>query len=162
MSLWGSNPTNAVPGIGGKFGVFAYLTAQADTTITTAETWYPIEGTFSNSPFENFVAATVNPPGIKYNHNITQYFIVAGQLTFSSSALTSPTVTVTLKKNGSIVPACEMSLYTKNANQKYSLAGSYVLELEEGDEIQMVMTSDTDGNVVTVYQFLLSIMRFFG
>lgn len=160
MSLWGSNPINTVPGQGAQFGCFAYLSASADTTITTGDVWYPAEGTFVNNPCENFVAAAVNIPGIKYAHALTQNFIIAGQITFSSS-LSSATISGSFKKNGILVEEAKTSLYAKNSNERYFLAGSFVVEMEQDDEIQMVLTSDLDNTVITVHQFLLSMMRFF-
>jgi len=57
---------------GKKSGVYAYLSASADTVIISAGTYYPISGSFINTPINNF--SLVADPAIKYDGALTQYF----------------------------------------------------------------------------------------
>jgi hypothetical protein len=145
---------------GGKCGVFGYLSAPAVTTITTVSTWYPILGTFVNSPLENFEAATVYPPGIKYVGSETLTFCIQGQTSFKTDSNTV-VVSVAAKKNNVIIPGSEMPVYAKVSEEPVFLAESCVVELAQNDEIQLVMTADASAEDITVDKFTVTISRFF-
>ena len=126
---------------GKKVGIYAFLSAPADTTITTAGTYYPVLGTFTNSPIESFSAAAVYTPGIKYDGTLTQYFEIDWHTTiFANAPMT--TVTFAIFKNGTLIGGSDMSQLCKTASYLYSLSGTCVVELATDDEIQLVITSD--------------------
>lgn len=159
MGLWGSNPLNASSGISGNFGCFAYLSEPTITTVTTASLWYPIEGTFTNSPCENFSAATVTMPGIKYDGLITRYFSLSGQLSFKSNKNTV-TLSTGVKKNNVFQEASEMSALAKVNNEAYFISFGIVLELDLPDEIQLVVTTDVADTEITIDKFTILINTF--
>lgn len=143
-----------------KCGVYAYISSPTNTTITTAATYYPISGTFTNSPIEGFSAATTYTPGIKYNEFKTQYFEIDWHSSLVSDT-SNVTVSLGIKKNGVLISGSVMSQYCKNASQIYTLSGTCVVELAENDEIQLVITSDSNGNVVTIENYTTTISEFF-
>lgn len=145
---------------GKKIGIFASLDASADTTVTTAGTYYPIAGTFNNDPVEGFAAATVHTPGIKYTESLTQYFEIDWHASFSADGA-GTTVMFGVKKNGSLIASSVMGQFCKNLGQLYALSGTTVVSLAEDDEIQLVLTSDSDGDVITMDNYTTTISEFF-
>ena len=83
---------------GKKCGVHGFLNAPADTTVTTANTYYPIQGTFTNSPIEDFSLATDK---IQYDGTKTQYFEVDWHATIKGDSA-SITAKLGVKKNDTV------------------------------------------------------------
>ena len=142
---------------GKKSGCFAYLTADAITTITTASTYYAIGGTFNNDVAENFTA--VATPALRYDGTVAQYFHIQYHASFKCNA--GATVLIGIKKNGVLEAGSVMGQYTKNAGELYHLSGTCVVSLEEDDEIQLVCTSSTNGDQVNMYYFTTTISEFY-
>ena len=145
---------------GKKIGVFASLSAPASTTITTAATYYPIGGTFTNSPLEGFGAAVTYTPGIKYSVYKTQYFEIDWHASVSAD-INNTTITLGVKKNGTLSTPSLMTQFCKNANQIYNISGTIVVELAQDDEIQLVVTSDGNGDIITFDNYTTTITEFF-
>jgi len=143
-----------------KTGVFASLDSSASTTITTALTYYAINGTFTNDPFENFAAATVYTPGIKYSGELTQYFEVDWHASVSAD-VANTTVYLGISKNGTIRTGSVMSQFCKNAGQTYNISGTAVVSLAQDDEIQLTVSSDGNGDVITFENYTTTICEFF-
>ena len=145
---------------GQKCGVFAFLSAEGATTCTAAATYYPILGTFTNSPIEQFGAATTYTPGIKYTGTKTQYFEIDwhGTLKGNSNTITAH---IGIKKNNTIISASVIGQFLKNLDQPYSISGTLVVELAENDEIQLVISTDGAGDIITFIHFTTSISEFF-
>lgn len=144
--------------MGKKCGVFAYLTASADTTVTSKDTYYPILGTFSNTVLQDFT--TVADPAIKYTGTLTQYFMITWNATVSSTH-NGCTVKIAIKKGGILVDSSVMGTLCKTAGELYNLSGITVVELATNDTIQLVLTADGDGDVVTNHYFTTALMEFF-
>jgi hypothetical protein len=164
----GKTPTKALDVIGEiaatgsvtgeKNGVFAYLISSAPTTITTAGTYYPILGTFTNSPSDNFTA--VASPAIRYDGNTTQYFKIEWCAAISSED-GGRTVNIAIKKNGNLLSSSIMGQYCKTGAEIFNIAGICVVELAKNDEIQLVVTSSTNLDVVTLHNFTTAMGEFF-
>ncbi|MCP4665186.1 MAG: hypothetical protein GY849_02375 [Deltaproteobacteria bacterium] len=145
---------------GKKSGVFAYLSANANTTCTLADTWYPISGTFTNPVLENFGAATVVTPGIKYNGTKTQFFEIDYHATISAD--NNGIITkVGIKKNGTIEDGSVMATFLRTLDRFQCVSGTCVIELEEDDEIQLVIQANNSGDILTVEYFTTTISEFF-
>ena len=142
---------------GKKSGAYAYLTAKDDTTITTAATYYPIEGVFNNDLMEDF--SLTASPGIQYDGTLDQYFEIDWHATFSIDAIS--TATFAIYRNSNLVDGSEMSAYANVAEEKYNVSGTCVVLLSNADEIQLMVTSDGSGDVVSVYNFTTTIRTFF-
>lgn len=143
---------------GKKTGVSAYLPTTADTTITTAGTYYPIEGSFTNDVIENFTL--VATPAIRYDGTLTQCMEVDWHASLSADTANT-TVHLGIKKNGTLVDASLMAQFLKNADQIYNISGTCVVEMATNDEIQLVVTSDGDGDVLTFEHYTTTITEFF-
>lgn len=141
-----------------KCGVFAYLTADAATTITTAGTYYPIAGTFTNDPLEDFV--TVADPAIQYKGTKTQYFEIDWHATVAADQ-NSTTIVCGIKKNGTLLTSSRMGTLCKTANEMYNISGTVVVELTTDDKIQLVVTSDGNGDILTFHFYTTTIREFF-
>ena len=127
--------------------VWAYISTPSATIITTASTYYPIQGTFVNDMID-FSSATVVTPGIKYDGTLTRKFkiIIQGQVSADSS---NTTVTLGIKKNGTLISGSEISTICRVSNEPYHIGSVVMVELEEDDEIQLVATTDGSGDEVT-------------
>jgi len=143
-----------------KVGVFAYLTGSAATETTVAGTYYPIEGTFVNSPIECFRAAVTHTPGIKYDCALTQYFEIDWHATVSAE-VANTTFHCAIYKNGALVTSSRMGTFAKNAGQPYAVSGTVVLELDENDEIQLMTQSDQAEKDLTFLHYSTTISEFF-
>ncbi len=210
-----------------KLGIFASLDSSTTTTITTAATYYPIEGTFTNSPIEQFeviystgsitifadagsgqitvtsvghglsendlivISDTTNydgvytitnvttdtfeitatfvatetgtwtqGPAIRYTGTDTYYFEIDWHSSFSVSDANS-TITTGTKQNGVLCDRGIMLQYCKNAGEVYHSSGTCVIELANNDEIQLVVTADSSGDIVTFEAFVTTITKFF-
>jgi len=144
-----------------QVGVFAHLTAAADTTVTTASTYYAIEGTFNNSISEYFTAVEGPPPGIQADYPTTQYYKIEWATSLQSEDATR-TCTVGIAKNGTTPETCSLiSALLKTADEPVALCGCCVLELEKDDVVTLVLTSSSDGDVITVNNFQTNVKAFF-
>lgn len=87
------NISNFVEGVISE-RVFGYLSTAANTTLTTANEWYVLNSTFTNSIIEGFTAAAT---GITYTGSGAKFeaeFMTAGQ------SSTTATIKIALVKNG--------------------------------------------------------------
>lgn len=137
---------------------FAYLSAPADTTVVTGGTYYPIAGTFTNVIIRNF--EYVATPWIKYINWNHIFFKINWCATLSSNH-TNCTVTLWIKKNWVLQTGSLMSSYCKTIWELYNIAWVYVWELDHNDVIQLVLTADWDGDVVTINKYTTAMCEFF-
>ena len=143
-----------------KNGVFASLSASANTTVTTAGTYYPIAGTFTNYPIENFAEGTVVTPSIKYTGTHTKDFEIDWHASVKGDAV-GITVHIGVKKGTTLVASSVMGTYLKAVGEVQALSGTCSVELSTDDEIQLVLTSDSDGDVISVDHYTTTIKPFF-
>ena len=54
-----------------------------------------------------------------------------------------------------------MSTFCKNVGELYNLSGTTVVELATNDKIQLVVTSDGSGDIITFNNFTTTINEFF-
>ena len=149
-----------------KAGCFAYLGTATDTTITTGGTYQAVEGTFTNASCELFDTGTEETPSIKYTGTTARYFEIDWHASCSCDQAATTVSFAVYKYDASeedfaLVASSEMSTLLKNADELYALSGSCVVELDEDDEIQLVVTTDGTSDVVTVNNFITSISKFF-
>jgi hypothetical protein len=138
-------------------GVFAYLATGTATTIASGSfsVYYPIQGPFVNSPFEDF---TISVDQIAYDGDIPQWFEIDWHASVSINA-GSATTQIGVKQNGILlIPSVMDTLVTTAILQ---MSGTVVTLLNNGDTIQLVMASSGDGNVLTVSRFTTTIKQFF-
>jgi len=138
-------------------GLFAYLTAPASTTITTGGTYYPIGGIFANDPASGF--SFVATPAIKYDGLEPHYFEVHAHATLQCQN-PNKTVICGIKKNGNLVTSSLMSQFLKTAEEPTVIGGVIVLELNTDDEVQLVVTSTSNGDIITFNNLTASIKPF--
>jgi hypothetical protein len=145
--------------VASKIGVFASLDTTANTTVTT---YYPIQGTFTNNPMDNF--SVTADPAIQYDNEEGLQCEVDWHAEIQGDA-NGINVHVGLMINTgggfAIVTESLMGTYLKTANEPQCLSGTSVISLKQGYKIQLVLTSDTDGDVITVHNFTTTIRRFY-
>jgi hypothetical protein len=140
-----------------KPGAFAYLTSPATTVITLADTYQYISGTFENEPVRDFL--TNADPAIVYKGEKTRYFEVDWHASVQAN-IASTTVSVGIKKNGTVVPGSIMATLLKTSSEDQALSGTAVIELAKNDTIQLVCTSDGTGDQITFDHFTTTIREF--
>ena len=146
---------------GNKAGVYAYLSAASSTTVTSAGTYYPIVGTFTNSPMYDFIGTSTSyGPGIQYIGTTTKTFETLWSASFYCDQ-NGTTGTVGITQNGIVATSSKMSQYCKTATELYTSSGVFVTTLVKNDVIQLVFTSDKTGGICTFNNFTTSIKQFF-
>jgi len=139
--------------------VYAYISTAAQTTVTTAATFYPIEGTFVNPIVEGF---TIGASGITYDLAETRLFEIDWSATvFSDDA--SRTIHVGLAKNAEALTYDSptiMGMFLRYADDPLGLSGTSVIELAQGDTISIEITSQSSGNVLQIEHFNTTIRPF--
>ncbi len=138
-----------------KAGVYAYLSAPANTTTTAAATWYPIAGTFVND-FENFIFDTDH---IEYSGTVDQEFEIDWHVSLKTDTI-GTTCHVTANLNGSPVAGGIMGTTMKETGEEYAFSGTMMVTLSTNDEIQLVLSSDKVGAVITVEHLTTTINKF--
>ena len=138
-------------------GVFAALITETSTTITTANTYYPISGSFANSPLANF--CLVSDPAIQYD-DIHKWFEIDWHATAYADA-NNTTVHIGIRKNNQLLESSIMGTFLKTADEAQALSGTLALDLNSGDKVQLVVTSDGDGDIITFKHFTTTIREFF-
>lgn len=138
--------------------VWGYISVPADTTITTAGTYYPILGTFVNDS-TLFSAAVVNTPGIKYDGTITRKFEIDLHSQVTASVLNT-VVTLGVFKNGVLIPGSDISNMIRNTGEPYAASLTVVVSLAQDDEIQLMVTTDDDGDVLNFQNLQTTIRPF--
>ena len=146
-----------IPTTGTARGVFAFLAAQANTTCTNADTYYPIAGTFTNNPLDNF---SLGATAIEYDGVPTRWFLIGWHASLSADA-GGTTVHAGIKHNTNVVAASEMGQYIKTQNEVFTFSGSAAVQLSTGDTIQLVAKADGAGDVLTFKHFTTSITEMF-
>ncbi len=126
--------------------------------MTTAGTYYPINGTFVNS-FSQFSAAVTNTPGIKYDGSDTLVFEIDLHAQVEADSLNTD-VTIAVYKNGVLVPGSEITGRCRDASSPYPQSSTTVVSLTTNDEIQLMVTSDGDGDVLTFTNLQTTIREF--
>jgi len=142
-----------------EFGVFAFLTAAANTTCVAKDTWYPISGTFTNNPIEGFETTAGPPAGIVYGGgHCGRYFEIDWHASTNVS-FGADTIKIGVLVNGTIVAASVMTTLVTTA--ALQMSGTLVVELEGDDVVTLAVQSAQDGTVITVTNFTTTICKFF-
>jgi hypothetical protein len=143
---------------GRRVGVFAYINGPADTIVLNKTVYQPIEGSFTNVFAEDFIL--VADPAIEYNGDLTQYFEIHWYCSLSTGS-NGITPHIGIKKNTSVITGSEMCTFCKQSGEQFFIAGVCATELEKGDKIQLVITSDYDNTTITIHHFTTTIKEFF-
>lgn len=142
-----------------KAGAFAYLDTITTTTITTANVYQAVNGTFVNGVLEGF-EISVNDSSIVYTGETTARFeiIIACEVEGDSNGMV---VSIGIKINGVLQAESGMSTFLKTLNEPQFIGNVGVPLLETGDSIQLVCTADGNGDVIKFDKFHTTIKRFF-
>jgi hypothetical protein len=135
--------------------VFAYLPAPTDTTITTAGDYYPVAGSFTNEPILGWSFVTDH---IEYDLNKPRCHLFAISTVFSVDSPLA-TVNVAISVNGTPRTATQQGTICKTAGDSYHISVIDLFMINSGDEIQLMLTSDGDGDVVTVNTFNVTLVK---
>lgn len=139
-------------------GVYAYLATGTSTTIVSGTYWYPIQGPFVNDPFQDF---TIQSDQITYAGTLAQYFEIDWHCTASCTNNNNVTCDIGIKVNGITHEECVMGTFLKTTNEQAAFSGTIVHFLAPGDTIQLIITSDGDGDIILIRQFTTTIKQFF-
>ncbi|NCU40138.1 hypothetical protein EOL73_00075 [Candidatus Saccharibacteria bacterium] len=139
---------------------YAYLTAPSNTTITTADNWYPVEGVFSNVVLDGFATTTVGgKPAIVYTNGYEGRFIIRIQAGVRAPA--STTVGLTLKINDTVQSESGVPSYVfcRFDDQAYQVSNFGIPVITNGTTIQLMVSADDDDTVLTFDQFKVKTER---
>jgi len=145
---------------GKRCGAFAYLQSPESTVITTPGDFYGIKGVFVNSPINDFEVVVGVDATIRYLGTKKQYFLVHGQGSAASDKATN-TISVGSKVNGVLQEPGLMCTLIKNVNELYSIGAFLVVELERGDELQIVCCASVAGTTLSFERVTLLVTDFF-
>lgn len=142
-------------------GVYAYLTGSANTTCTNANTFYAIQGGFTNQPMEGFILGAT---AIQCTSNSTTWYEIDWHATLSSNrtgttayiGVSIDNETLNISNNTSI-----MSTYLKAATEPQTLSGTVVKQLSNNSTVQLQCASNGAGDVLTINNFSTTIRDFY-
>lgn len=138
---------------------YAYPESGSTTTITTAGEWVAVNNSFNNTKMDGFYF-NESIPGIVYNGTNVHTF----EIDFHSTVLGDVANTlaqVTVNHNGSILDQWRGENTLKVADTQYLITGTAVVDMYPGDYIQLVTTTDGDGDVLEFDIFTTTIRRFY-
>lgn len=138
--------------------VFAYLSTGTATTIVTGSLYYPIQGPFVNDPFVGFSVA----------ENKIQYDGAAGEFEIDWSATIQGDANsivghIGVSVDGEILSEFSpsvMGTLLKLAGEPQAISGTDVVTLNTGSTIQLQVSADSDGDIITVVHFTTTLRRF--
>lgn len=140
--------------------VYAYLTAPSNTTVASSGVYVPVLGVFTNSTLDGFGLGSVsNAPAIVYT-NAYQGEFECHMSAEVQCSVNGTRATVALRIDGAVDPESVMSVYAKTAGEPLNVHVMATPALTNGSTVQLVCTSDGDGDVLTFNQFKTSIKRF--
>lgn len=141
---------------------FAYLVSPATTTVTTAGTFYPVEGVFSNVILDGFALGTQGgKPAIVYTNRYAGYFEVCISSEAQVSSSDAPAnVSLGLRVSGVDLTTGGMTEYLKTGDEPQSWTAIALPPITNGATVQLTVTTDADGDEVIFDEFRTSIRRF--
>lgn len=140
-----------------EIGVYAFVPAPTVTTTTLAATYYPIAGPFTNTVRKQF---SLGVDSIIYDYPKNIFVEIAYSGTFASN-VNNTFIGAAVKKNGAVIAGSEGVVKTKLAGDEGSTSASAVVELAQGDTIQLVVKSDQAGANITAETFSTTLSVFF-
>jgi len=140
-------------------GVYAYLSTPAETTCTLADTYYFIEGTFTNEVLECW---EITPPLTYLGCNGTDghKFQIIVNASFTSDT-SSNLIHMALHKNDVLQTNSIMSSYIKNTAEETMISTVDVLSFDIGDTIKIMVSASQAGSKLTAQNLTTSLNRFF-
>jgi len=145
---------------GEKSGVFAYITdthSATETTVTTAGTYVAIANALTTEILENF---KMDAPYVTFTGDIPRYFKFNYAAAIQADS-NGTTVHLVIQKNGVSVPSSEMSVYIKTSGEEFAISGIGVVFVSPGDQLQMMVTSDGDGDKLKFDHLSRALTEFF-
>ena len=137
-------------------GVYAYISTPAQTTCTLADTYYFLEGTFTNEIMDQWAVV----PPLTYQGGCTCKFEVQVNAAVESDTANN-LVTLALYKNGVLQVNSEMSVYIKNVTEEYTIPTVDVLEFAPGDYIEIYIKCSQAGAKLTANKLTTSLHPFY-
>jgi len=139
--------------------VYAYVSAPGDTTVTVADTFYPIVATFTNPHVDGF---TIGASGITYDLAETRSFEIDWSGTFAVDNA-NRTIHVGIAVNGETLDYTSptiMGIFFRYATDPLCFSGTAVLDLTQGDTVTLEVTSANSADVITTTYFNTTIRPF--
>lgn len=146
---------------GKKVGVAAYLVEPSMTAAEGGDKYTYVSGRFINVPMDGFIetANSDRQPCIEYVEPLPQWFKIDAHASFNVSE-NDTTVGFTIRHNDTVLDQYRMSLLCKYHDEQYCLSGTAVVQLNEGDQIQIVVNADNICDII-VYNLTTTINEFF-
>jgi len=139
-----------------QVGVYGYVSTPVATDITTADTYYRLAGTFTNPVLEGF---SIVDDKITYQGTNPIYVEIQGGGSFTSDT-NNVTIDVSIKINDTVDTNSTISNKLGLSGSYGVIAGTSVLEIENGDSVEIVVKSDKICEL-TAQSFTVSLHSFF-
>jgi hypothetical protein len=123
----------------------AHITSAAATTVTTANEYYFMKGTFHNDNISKF---TVDGDTLVYSNGNKRYLFVNYDFDVTASENTT-TVTISIYKNNTLVHGSESSTLCKVSGEEYPLGGNFLILVDSGDKIKIMITTNKNTTTAT-------------
>lgn len=146
---------------GKKVGVAAYLYKPSMTPTPGDDAYTFVRGQFINDPLQGFIATRNidDQPCIEYDEPLPQYFKIDAHASFQVSEKNTK-ITFAIRHNDTVLDQFRMSLFCIYNDEQYFLSGTAVVQLNEGDQIQIVVSADSECEVI-IHNLTTTINEFF-
>lgn len=135
----------------GACGQIGRVTSETVTITTVGQYVHPtFGGTFDTSVAQGFVQSTTNPFGIKNATDVTRLMRIYGSA--DARAGNNQTHGIKLALNGSPIDLTECRAFTGSNQQEAKLVTSWIVKMEPGDEVTLMVANHSTTNNVTVFR----------
>lgn len=132
-----------------------HLSASHDTECTDADTYYKIDGTWTDGNNCNLGFSYDGTGKITYTGE-EAYFLLNGVSDVSADKVC--TITYGMYLNGSLVTGAETPHTFPNATSTSTIAISNIIKLNKGDYIEVYVKSDTINTTVTSSTLMITLL----
>ncbi len=142
---------------GDEYGMFSYFGSSATTTTVLSNTWYKVNGTYTNSHIYNFVWDTDH---FEYTGDSSRTFMI--RWVAAIAADTTGIIETGIKLNTTVITSSIQRRRMPTSNHYYPAIGQFVYTLPQGTDIQFNVRSSSAGAIVTFLNVQFSIEPFPG
>jgi hypothetical protein len=120
------------------------------TTIATQSTYVTtgLTATLDSGTAQDMVLGTTDAFGLKNDSGSTKLFRVYGSIDANTVTQNNKVLGIKLAKNGTAIDETECRAYTGGSNEEAKLVTSWMVELDDGDEVSLLIANhSSDVNI---------------
>lgn len=123
-----------------------YISTPAATTVTTAGTFYLLQGT--TTAIDTTLFTHSSPGRLTYTGTVTKTFFVTAMLSVTSS-VNNLIIKIRIAKNGTTIAGSEQQYFKTTSTDVKPVSTQYVVTLATNDYVELYVTSDVNGSTET-------------